>query len=325
MKRFLKLSHIEHSGRHRQHEHTSYLPLIILLLFTSFVLVATDAQAQTGSPPPQAESVGLTGSVPGPPPSSAAVITNPTNGQRFDQSPVTVSGTCPPNVLVEILKSNVFGGSTFCSAEGTFEISVDLLLERNDLIARVYNELNQPGPNSNTVTVFYDLVPPQSSSLQPFEFNSNRLILSTDLVFRGVFANEKLSVPIEIIGGTPPYAVEIEWGDGNSQIVPRDNNQPFTAIHTYQRPGTFQITLKATDAEGRVAFLIVAAVINGQPPELGGEDGDRELSLEERLAQQLDVMWPLTAATTTTVISFWLGERREKKLLEKKYPEIIED
>jgi|AntRauTorckE6833_2_1112554.scaffolds.fasta_scaffold00068_12 hypothetical protein len=325
MKKLLKLSHINHSGRHRKHEHTSYLPLVLLLLFTSFILVIADVQAQTGSPPPQSESVGLSGAVAGPPPSTAAVITNPTNGQRFEQSPVPVSGTCPPNVLVEILKNNIFGGSTFCTAEGTFEVSVDLLLQGNDLIARVYNELNQPGPNSDTVTVFYDLVPPQSSSLQLFEFNSDRLILSTDLVFRGTFANEQLSVPIEIIGGTPPYAVEIEWGDGNSDIVPRDNNQPFTALHTYQRPGTFQITLKATDAEGRVAFLVVAAVINGQPPELADEEDADELSLEEQIARQLEVMWPLTAATTTTVISFWLGERREKKILSEKYPEIIED
>src|SRR5690242_10449723 len=97
---WLKLSHHQHSGRLRPHEHTSYVPLGILLLLVGVGLTVFTASA--ASPPPQAGSVGLTGIVPGKPPTVAARIVSPVSGQHFSTSPVTIKGTCPPTTLVEI-------------------------------------------------------------------------------------------------------------------------------------------------------------------------------------------------------------------------------
>jgi hypothetical protein len=250
--------------------------------------------------------------MPGKPPTVAATITAPTNQQRFSVSPVPVSGTCPANTLVEIFKNDIFAGSTPCTEKGTYTLDVDLLIGQNILIARVYDSLNQPGPDSNAVTVFYDALPSQADSLAPLNFGGDQLLLNTDAVFRGVFPEEELNIPLDVIGGTPPYAVNIQWGDSNNKVVPRSDNVTFKVGHTYRKPGTYQISIQATDAVGRVAFLTVASIVNGQPTVVAAT------TQSGASTNKLLLLWPLYVGTFAVVISFWLGERREKQILMKR-------
>lgn len=307
MHTWLKISHHSHSGRLRPHEHTSYGPLFVLLLIVGLVLTISTVNAQ--SPGPQAGSIGLTGGMPGKPPDTAAVITSPRNGQRFTTSPVNVSGTCPSGTLVQIYKNDIFAGSTPCDGSGRFSVDVDLLIGQNILIARVYDALNQPGPDSAPVTVFYDALPPQPAGLNPLGFGGAQLLLVTDAVYRGIFPNQTMKVPVTVLGGTPPYAVNVQWGDLENKLVPRNDNLLFHVEHVYKKPGVFQLTLQATDSQGRVAFLTVAAIVNGQPDQAAGGTSTDEKS------NTLFVLWPLFVAAVAVVIAFWLGERREKHIL----------
>lgn len=311
---WLKLSHRRHSGRLRPHEYTSYLPLTILLVFVGVALGISTASA-TNHPPPQAGSIGLSGTMPGPPPKVGATIDVPINGQHFSSSPVTVSGTCPNDTLVEIFKNNIFAGSTTCSKTGTYFLKVDLLIGKNALVARVFDALNQQGPDSNIVTVFYDALPPQASSLEPLDLSSAQLLLSTNAVYRGIFPEQPLNMPISVLGGTPPYAINIQWDDTTNTMVPRNNNTTFNVTHTYHKPGTFQINLQATDAVGRVAFLTVAAIVNGQPPIALSASSPSGPSMNKLL-----VLWPLYVCAISVVVSFWMGERREKRILARPGP-----
>lgn len=305
--RWLKLSHHSHSGRLRPHEHTSYLPLGILLVAVGLIL--TIGTVTAASPGPEAGSIGLTGGMPGPPPKTAATITSPTNGQRFSTSPVTITGTCPAKTLVQIYKNDIFAGSSPCSDKGDFSFDIDLLIGQNTLIARVYDDLNQAGPDSNAVIVFYDALPPQAGPLTALNFGGTQLLLVTDSVFRGIFPGKEHNIPITILGGIPPYAVNIQWGDSTNKVVPRNDTLTFKVGNTYQKPGTYQIVLQATDAQGRVAFLTVAAIVNGQPAAAPVASGSAE-SINKLLA-----LWPLYTSAVAIVISFWLGERREKRVL----------
>lgn len=306
----LKLSHHHHSGQLRPHEHTSYLPLGLILLGVGFVLIAYSASA--ASPPPEASSIGLTGIMPGKPPTVAATIRTPTNQQRFSTSPVTVAGTCPENTLVELFKNDIFAGSTPCTSGGTYTLEVDLLIGQNLLVARVYDALNQPGPDSNAVTVFYDALPAQAGSLTPLNFGGDQLLLNTDAVFRGVFPEKELHIPIDILGGTPPYAINVQWGDSTNKVIPRNDNVTFKAGHIYKKPGTYQVSIQATDAAGRVAFLTVASIVNGQPAIANSTTNSKGST------NTLLVLWPLYVGAFAVVISFWLGERREKQILMKR-------
>lgn len=308
----LKLSRLQHSGRLRPHEHTSYIPLGILLLVVGLSLIAYTAAAS--SPGPEAGSIGLSGIVPGKPPTVAATITGPADGLHFTTSPIAFSGTCPADTLVEIYKNDIFAGSTTCTDSGTFSIQIDLLSGSNKIIARVYDALNQPGPDSNALTETYDVLPAESGALTPLDFGDSQLLLNTDAVFRGSFPGQAMTVPIGILGGTPPYAVNIQWGDADDKVLPRSNNETFNADHTYSKPGTYQVSIQATDAAGRVAFITVASIVNGQPSTSAAAASTTPTST----TNQLLVLWPLYTSAVGIVLSFWLGERREKQILRKR-------
>src|SRR5579862_1378221 len=100
----LKISDHEHSGRLRPHEHTSYLPLIILLIVVGVLMFGFTTTIFAADPPPQSGSIGLNGTVPSSPPKTAATITTPSNGQHFSNLPITVSGSCPQGTFIEIYK-----------------------------------------------------------------------------------------------------------------------------------------------------------------------------------------------------------------------------
>ena len=306
---WLKLSHHDNSGRLRPHEHTSYIPLLFLLLVVGAVLTFYSVTS-AASPPPEASSIGLTGVVPGSPPTTPAVITSPTDQQHFTSSPISVSGTCPANTLVEIFKNDIFAGSTTCNA-GAFKLQIDLLFGKNILMAKVFDALNQAGPDSNKVSVFYDVLAPQPSPITLFNFGGSQLLLNTDAVYRGIFPNQEFTMPIDILGGTPPYAINVQWGDANNKVVPRPDNTSFRVAHAYTKAGTYQISIQATDTVGRVAFLGVAAIVNGQPSTLAAATSSGSTP------NQLLLLWPVYTSAIAIVISFWLGERREKRILSK--------
>lgn len=308
-----KLAHRNNSGRLRPHEHTSYLPLCLLLLVVGLALSGFTAYAS--HPGPEAGSIGLTGIVPGKAPTVAATITTPSHQQHFTTSPIEVSGSCSANTLVEIFKNDIFAGSTSCSPAGIYALNIDLLIGQNTIIARVYDALNQPGPDSNSITVFYDVLPHQSGPLTDFSFTNSQLLLNTDAVFRGTFPGQELSMPIDIIGGTAPYALNVQWGDTTNKVIPRNDNIGFSATHTYTKPGTYQATLQASDAIGHVGFLTVAVIVNGQPITATGDTSINPVSAGTMA--ELLTLWPLYASAIGIVGSFWIGERRERYILSR--------
>ena len=307
----LKLIHRRHTGQVRPHEHTSYLPLALLLLVTGFFLTTYTAAAWT-RPTPESGSIGITGVMPGKPPTTAATINTPKDGQRFTTTPITVSGSCPKDTLVELYKNDIFAGSGVCNEEGTYSFDIDLLIGSNTLVARVYDALNQEGPESNKVTVYYDALPSQGAPITSLNFGGDQLLINTDAVFRGSFPDKEMSIPIDIIGGRAPYAINIQWGDSTNKVVSRPDNATFRTTHTYKKAGTFQLAIQATDADGRVAFLTVASIVNGQPdPETIAASNTKTTT------NSLLLLWPLYASTFAVVVSFWLGEWREKRVLIK--------
>jgi hypothetical protein len=306
MHHWLKISHHSHSGRLKPHELTSYGPLALLLIVVGVLLTISTVSAGTLT---GTGSVGLTGIMPGPPPTVAATISVPGQGESFTTSPVTVRGNCPKGTLVEIYKNNIFAGSTACDSSGNYSLSVDLLIGQNQLVARVYNSLNEPGPDSNTVTISYNALPFQGSPIAALNLGGNQLLLNTDAVYRGTFPGQQLAMPINILGGVEPYAVNVQWGDSGNSIVPRNNNLQFDVNHTYDSAGTYQITVQGSDSQGRVAFITVAAIVNGQATPISSGSSSKPMN-------KLLVLWPLYTSAVAIVASFWMGERREKHILD---------
>ncbi len=304
----LKILHHSHTARLRPHEHTSYLPLAFLVLVAGLVLALYTFKTDAATPytGPEAGSIGLTGTVPAPPPKTAAVITSPKDGQHFNTSPITVSGSCPDNTLVEIYKNNIFAGSTPCNSS-KFSIEIDPLFGQNSLTAQVYDVLNQAGPVSKAVIIFYDYSLAGAAPSSILDLSGAQLLLDTDAAFRGSFPKQTMNVPITVIGGTAPFAINVLWGDSKNQVMPAASNTTFNASHAYQKPGTYKITIQGTDSKQLTAFLSVAAIINGQPAVA--------TAATPAVAKKALVLWPVLAIAVTALISFWVGEKREKKLL----------
>lgn len=309
MHRWFKISHRSHSGHLKPHEYTSYGPLMALLVVVGVLLTISTVSAGA-TPGPSGGSVGLTGIMPGPAPKTAATIAVPGNGESFTTTPITVRGNCPQGTLVEIYKNDIFAGSTECDSTGNYSVSIDLLIGQNQLVARVYNALNEPGPDSNIVNVTYNALPFQGSPIAALNLGGNQLVLNTNAVYRGTFPGQQMTMPINILGGVPPYAINVQWGDSKNSVVPRSNNLQFDVNHTYDSAGTYQITIQGSDSQGRVAFLTVAAIVNGQ----GGVATTS--SSNSKPINKLLMLWPLYTTMLAAVASFWMGERREKHILD---------
>lgn len=294
----------EHTGKMRAHQHTSYAGLFFALLLVGVLLLGLSWATQAAVPAvnPQSGSVGLTGTVRGPAPTTGAVIVSPRTGAHVTSTPITVSGTCPPNTFVSILKNQVFAGATTCEDDGTFSLLIDLFAGSNELVARVSDALGQYGPNSNVVVVFYD-VPATGTTVSPL---GRQLFLESAYYVLGVDPKQILTRTVTIVGGVGPYAMSWDWGDGSSDLSSHAQEGPVSAGHAYERPGTYRVIVRVTDAVGNSAFLQLITVVNGPVAPYGATGGKGLGSLPGGLI----TAWPLLGLALLMVGFFWLGQMR---------------
>jgi len=314
-----RYSHHSFTGRLRQHRETSYGLLLFLVAACGLVIVSAtwSQKAQAGAPCYSLSSCGLDGSeayavsavVPPARPNKPAIITSPSSGQSFSTNPVTVSGTCPDGSLVKVFTNGILVGSVICSPSDKFSVQVDLVIGQNVLTAFPFNANDQQGPAGNSVTVTLTQ-PPGGPG-----FSTELLLQSVDY-YRGVPPGQQVDWPITIVGGQAPYAVSVDWGDGTSDVVTRLAPGPFTVSHTYNMAGTgylgtFPLIIRASDAAGHTAYLQLTTLVN---PDMFGT----ATATSKAKGNVLLVIWPLWIVLLLMVISFWLGERREKHIMEKR-------
>ena len=290
-----------------------------LVVVASFVLAAfflvlgANPAHAASSDPVQPGSVGLTGTISAPPPSRAATITVPANGQVFTDVPVPVRGLCPDGLLVKLFKNNVFAGSVQCTG-GTFEINIDLFSGANEMTARVYDDLDQTGPDSNLVSVQF---------IDNRGISGPRVSVTSNFAKRGAFPGQTLTWPIIISGGTGPYAVSIDWGDSTSpDLLSRPFPGAFDMTHVYETPGVYNIVIKVSDANGGAAFLQVVGIANG-PLSQTAADGSPLSSESDGTVlagsgKTQIVWWPATVTLPFIVSTFWLGKRYMLSAIKKR-------
>lgn len=278
---------------------------IILVLFVS--VIGVQAQSSTN---PQSGVTGLTGTVPTDPPTQGATITFPSNGQTFTDSQIDVTGVCPDDLLIKLYKNEVFAGSTVCE-NGSFTITIDLFSGQNVLVARVFDELDQPGPDSNSPVVNFD-------DTGGIETALDRVTLTTNFAKRGANPGQTLTWPMTLTGGTGPYAISINWGDGEETLLSLDLAGDFTPEHIYETPGTYRIIVKATDANGSSSFLQLVGVANGAVQDVPGAPLESGTLTPTGGTTFQFVVWPLYIMLFLIISTFWLGRRYELKKLKKK-------
>jgi hypothetical protein len=228
----------------------------------------------------------------------------PRSGQSFSNLPITISGLCPNNTLVEIYKNNVFAGATDCH-NGSYSLQVDLFDGRNDLIARVYDNLDQAGPDSNIVTVNY-------ASAVPIP--GQRITLTTQFAKRGADPGSILTWPITLSGGNGPYAISVDWGDkSNPDLISQGAPGNITLQHTYSNSGVYKVTIKATDANGNSAFLQLVGIANGPIKQAGGAAGSSTFTVQTKI-----LLWPLIVLFALMIGAYWIGKRHQLEAIQNR-------
>lgn len=283
-------------------------PFLVAVLIAG--LSAPQVSAQVSTPPenPQSGSVGLEGTISSPPPSRAATITNPGNGRAFSTLPITVNGLCPDGTLVKLFSNNIFVGSAECKND-TFTLQIDLFNGQNDLIARVYDDLDQAGPDSNTVTVTFN-----DAQLSVF---GNRVSLTSNFARKGANPGQTLNWPIILSGGAGPYALSVDWGDGKpATLRSLPFAGPFNIDHIYDSAGVFRIIVKVTDVNGTAAYLQLVGVSNGTVATSGTNSNGKENVITITKTQIL--LWPSLIAIPLILLTFWIGRRYELLSLRKR-------
>lgn len=275
------------------------LVLGITLFLVLLLTICSTGYAVTN---PQTSGVGVQGTISSPPPTQAATITSPTNGAVFTELPITVRGFCPNGLLVKLFKNNVFSGSVPCQ-NGSYSLQSDLFSGRNDLVARVYDQLDQAGPDSNAVAVTFNDNAAQTA-IAP------RVNLTSNYAKKGANPKEDLTWPIIISGGTPPYAVSVDWGDGTSaDVYTVTSAGQFEIKHQFSQSGQYQVLIKAADKNGVIAYLQVTAIGNGEV-----KDSNVAGASTTSAPGKTVILWqPAVIAIPLVVTTFWLGRRFELK------------
>lgn len=285
--------------------------LVSAAVFLALITTAGQALAQVTplpTPDPAPGGYGLEAVKTKEPPEVGARITVPSNGASFTDSPITVQGICPDELLVQIYNNDVMVGAVMCE-NGSFRVEVSLFAGTNELKAIVYDEIYQAGPESNTVTVTYN-----NTNITAF---GELVTLTSNFGRRAAAAGTALSWPLQLSGGTGPYAFSIDWGDGSeSQLMSRALSGAFNISHVYKNAGIYRINIRVTDANGVSAFLQLIAVSNGVPTAgTGGTDDTDEAAMRERVV----ILWiPAAVALILLLPAYWLGRRSQLVSLRNK-------
>lgn len=340
--RHLHVAKHRHTGHILPRRNTSYAALVMIVLCIGVLMASWSAYVTAD------QSYVVHASVIGPPPTQAATIDSPEDGAHLTSTPVTVSGSCPQNTYVSLLRNGFSSGVALCSAAGTYQIATDLFRGTDQLVARDYSFNDQPGPDSSTVTIQY--LPPVTSgkssqsnaasyySTTPYSPTSSNsglpepLLLKPNFTFVGYYVGQAASWQVDIEGGSAPYAVDVSWGDGSHTLYSRAVAGVLTILHTYAKTGgyhgSYVVDVTSTDAAGNQTFLQLLAIITSEPKTVstvlggsgqGGTSGGLNLLGDTNLGRMVDYAWSSYGVVVLMLFSFWLGERRELHFLKPRH------
>jgi len=283
----------------------------VLAVLTVGVLGAVGGAQSAGAlekipdPKPQPGAYGLAATKTQDPPTQGATITTPSSGASFSTQPITIGGICPSDLLVQIYNNGVMVGSVLC-VNGSFSAQISLFAGLNELTVTVFDDLEQAGPTSSAVTVTY--------SDTTFTAFGQLITLTSSYGRRSTPANTSLEWPLQLSGGTGPYAFSLDWGDGNAAELKSQSLAGLVTInHAYKKAGIYQVNVRVTDVNGVSAFLQVVAVSSGKVDEVAKTAADDTVKI------RTIILWiPAVIALLLLIPSYWLGRRSEVITLHNK-------
>jgi hypothetical protein len=291
----------------KKHRSGLLASLVLGCLMALGMTLPVHAITRLPNPPPGAGSYGLEATKRQPPPTTSATISTPGNGASFGDSPITVSGLCTTGLLVQVYDNGVMVGAIDC-VNGSFSLQVSLFTGQNDLTTIQYDDLQQAGPQGNTVSVTYN-----NANFSAF---GALITLTSNYGRRAADPGATLSWPLLLSGGTGPYAFSIDWGDGSKPDLKSQALAGEVDIsHVYSQSGIYHVTVKVTDVNGVSAFLQLVAIANGKPSTTNSTSGSSKGG--STIVTKV-IWWPAVVCLILLPLAYWTGRRSELVSLHRK-------
>jgi hypothetical protein len=314
MHKLLHLQHHSHTAKHLPHHHTSYRALLLLIVLIGSLLIWLNRAS--------AIDYEVSATVPAVLPPGSPQIETPDPETVFSTSDqVEVSGSCTvviPALIVILMRAGEPIGSGVCQGDGSFRIPITMVLGENIISVKYKTITGEDGPPGQTLYLYYR--PSVSSPATPGGSlpggsggtGATSLVdAGTPLTIKTVdfvpFAlNEKLLLHAEIKGGTPPYSLKIDWGDGSVETfaVGAEGIQNLSHIYTISKP-TMAVVMEATDSAGRRTRVHLAAVYKSARPVIGSSTitPEKPSILDRWMTVGL---WTGYTAALTALVAIWL-------------------
>lgn len=333
-----------HTGKRLAHHHTSHGLLLLILILAGMILFFSLASLEAAGVTKNG-SLNVTATVPGDAPTVGATITSPAVKTVMKRSLAVIDGTCPTQTMVAVYNNGNFAGSTICTADNTFQVTIQLVIGMNTVQAQNYDSLNQAGPVTGQVQISYepDVAPTPSAPIvaivntpedikeapalpvvvapQPAEqpcYDNPRTVSATQLavwspcITRNIFIGERLEMPVILQGGTLPYALSVDWGDSSTnELYSFPQSGRHILSHVYKVPKVKNISLKLADAQGTTSQMQTVVEVNG-----GGTASELVTGTSNPLtnvANIISIKWfeasvPVYTAVATLFVGFWIGD-----------------
>ena len=292
--RRLKLSYHKHTGRRLPRQQTSHGVLLVITLIAGVMMAfATNSTLEAQSLSSSSQSVEVSGVVPAAPPKEPATISQPL---LIDLDTLAITGSKSRDTIVEIYNNNLLVGAGGCRAEH-YSLKITPQYGNNSIIAKVVDNLGQYGPDSGTSSVVYL---PQNR-LEP------QFLLSASSKYFGTRINEKHELELKIIGGEPPYAITVDWGDNreNDLVVHRASGEA-SFTHRYDTSGCYNIVIQSQDNKSAKAYFRTVVLVSSSA---GGLISTGSVFSNIVAIPTLGLLWPLYLAGLAFIAAFWLGEK----------------
>lgn len=272
-RKLLHLQHHRHTGKLLHHRHTSYRTLgVLIIVASSFLLFVALFEQKT-----KADLLQVSAKVSGAIPTIPAVITEPAPGTQVNTTTITVKGTCEyldEITIISLYDNGNLVGSTLCTPEGTFSITISVSVGGHQLLVRTNNITDDYGPDSEPVVITYVLpqntpsqsngapnIAPQISQQNQASIGKRPLNIKSKDPYL-LFGPSKSAIWEGFVeGGSSPYTILIDWGDGSEDKYENINElQSIISRHQYQEMKSFYVTVKVKDRDNSTIERTYVAV-----------------------------------------------------------------
>lgn len=315
MKKILKLQDHKHTAKPIHHKHTSYRALMVVMLLFGVVLLFLHKSAS-------ADSYVVSATVPAPIPTISAEIVSPLDGSISTSNNVVIKGTCPivnPAIVVEIYRNGDFLGSAGCSNTGEFSGTFFLLYGQNIFTPKIITITNDYGPVGTGKTITYP-APSMSQSAGTQTANTtaptdtspqavtNQFQIKTETPFVVFKPNESFVWKVAIQGGTSPYTILVDWGDGTKASYAASTTGEQNLEHIFKHSKNTVVKISVKDATGKEVYTTVAGVtFRANAPLVAGA---AQISTAPLLS--LASLWIMYGVLVAAIVAFWIGSKMQQ-------------